>query len=526
MEVVQPDEARDAALGTFGKDDVDLQVVEVAIEPQVWDDPVVEPQKPTCASLEPPSQESKMSEGYRRQVGPFSATMLIAGSMVGSGVFLVAADIARTGRSAGFLMAAWALVTVLTVAAALSYGELAAAYPKAGGQYTYLREVYGPLPGFLYGWTAFTVIECGSLAAVSVGFGQYLGAFFPWVSDKHWLLGPLRLEGLRLGTLDVGPYDLGLTTARGAGIALILAFTFLNAFGVRLGSRVQNLFTITKLGSLAALVVLGLTLRPHTAPVPGPFIPTDGSAPLPFLTALLVVQTGCLFSAVGWEYITNIAGEVVEPERTVPRALLVGTLMVCGLYLLVNALFLKILGPTGIATAQEDRVGWAALQALLGPGGGLVMAGAILISMAGWVNGAVLSTARIFQTMAGDGLFFAPAARLNAHGVPAASMTIQALWASLLALTGSYGQLLDYSIFAALLFYLVVVAAVFVSRWKNPDLPRPYKVLGYPVLPAFFILVGLAILATLLRFKPAFTWPGLVIVALGVPVYFVTKAKN
>lgn len=464
-----------------------------------------------------------MSDGYRRQVGPFSATMLIAGSMVGSGVFLVAADIVRTGRSAGFLMAAWALVTLLTVAAALSYGELAAAYPRAGGQYTYLKEVYGPLPGFLYGWTAFTVIECGGLAAVGVGFGQYLGAFFPWVSDKHWLFGPLHVEGLHLGAFDVGPYDLGLTTARGAGIALILAFTVVNAFGVRLGTLVQNLFTVTKLGSLAALVLLGLALRRQTAPVPGPFLPLDGGTPMPFLTALLVVQTGCLFSAVGWEYVTNIAAEVVEPERTIPRALLVGTLMVCGLYLLVNALFLKILGPTGIATAPDDRVGSAALQALLGPTGGLVMAGAILISMAGWMNGAVLSTARVFQAMAADGLFLAPAARLNPHGVPAASMTLQALWASLLALTGSYGQLLDYSIFAALLFYVGVVAAVFVSRWKNPDLPRPYRVLGYPFLPGFFILVALAILGTLLRFKPAFTWPGLLIVALGVPVYFVSR---
>jgi APA family basic amino acid/polyamine antiporter len=464
-----------------------------------------------------------MSDGYRRQVGPFSATMLIAGSMVGSGVFLVGADIVRTGRGAGFLMAAWALVTVLTVAAALSYGELAAAYPRAGGQYTYLREVYGPLPGFLYGWTAFTVIECGGLAAVGVGFGQYLGAFLPWVSDQRWLVGPLQVAGLRIGSLEVGPYALGLTTARAAGITLILAFTLLNAFGVRLGTRVQNLFTLAKLGSLAALIMLGLTLTPHVPPEPGPYLPADGSPALPFLTALLVVQTGCLFSAVGWEYVTNIAAEVVEPERTIPRALLVGTLLVCGLYLLVNALFLKILGPTGIATAKDDRVGSAALQALLGPTGGLMMAGAILVSMAGWMNGAVLSTARVYQTMAGDGLFFASAARLNGHGVPAASMGIQALWASLLALTGSYGQLLDFSIFAALLFYVVVVAAVFVSRWKHPELPRPYKVFAYPLLPAMFLVAGLAILGTLLRFKPAFTWPGLFIVALGIPVYFTTR---
>ena len=467
-----------------------------------------------------------MSEptGYRRELGPFSATMIIAGSMIGSGVFFVAADIVRTGRSGGFLMAAWVLVAVLTLAAALSYGELAAAYPKAGGQYVYLREIYGPWAGFLYGWTAFLVIETGGFAAVAVGFGKYLGAFWPAVSDSRWLVGPLNIPALHVAGIDLGPYALGLTPTRLAGIALIALFTGANILGVRHGARIQNLFTVLKLGSLAALVLLGLALRPHAAPSQAPFLSPE--KPLPWFIALLTVQTGCLFSAVGWEYVTDIAAEVKAPEKTIPRALLVGTSLVLGLYLLVNALYLKLLGPTGIATAPEGRVGSAALEAILGSAGGLAMAGAILISMAGWMNGALLSTARVFQTMAGDGLFVEPAAKLNRHGVPAAALAVQGVWAALLATSGTYDQLLDYSIFAAVLFDIANVAAVFVSRWKDPDLPRPYKVFAYPLLPGFFLVAGLAILGTLLRFRPAFTWPGLVIALLGVPVYLWRRASG
>jgi APA family basic amino acid/polyamine antiporter len=355
-----------------------------------------------------------------------------------------------------------------------------------------------------------------------VGFGAYLAAFLPAASDQNWLVGPLHLPGWKILGVQLGPYAMGLTGARLAAILLILAFTAANCLGVRLGARIQNLFTGVKLGSLAALVLLGLFLSPAAPVDPAPFVPTAPA--LPFFAALMVVQTGCLFSAVGWEYITNIAAEVVAPARTIPRALLIGVLLVCGLYLLVNAVYLKVLGPAAIATAPDDRVGSAALQALLGPVGGRLMAGAILVSMAGWMNGAVLSTSRIYQAMAEDGLFLKGAASLNAKGVPAAAMAAQALWACLLALTGTFGQLLEYSIFAGLLWYLVVVSAVIVARVRRPDLPRPYRVPLYPVLPLLYIAGALAILAMLLVHRPAFTWPGLLIVACGVPVYWLRRS--
>ncbi len=461
--------------------------------------------------------------GYRRSVGLFSATMLIAGCMVGSGIFLVSGDVVRTGRSAGFLLGAWILVALLTAAVALSYGELAAMWPRAGGQYRYFTEVYGRLPGFLYGWTAFTVIETGSIAAVAVGFGNYLGRFFPWVTDERFLVGPLNVSALHLGGIDIGPYAIGLTPARLAGIALILLFTLVNTFGVRLASRIQNIFTIAKLAALAALILLGFALVPHAAPVPGPFISSEPK--LHWLTAILAVQTGTLFSAVGWEYVTNIAAEVKDPERNIPRSLLIGTSMVCGLYLLINLVYLKVLGPTGIATAPGERVGSATLEALLGPVGGMLMAGAILLSMAGYQNGSILGGSRIYQAMAEDGLFFKGAAKLNGSGVPARALGSQMIWACLLALTGTYGQLLDYSIFAALIFYVAAVAGVFVARIRFPDQPRPYKCWGYPYVPAFYLIVGGAILVTLLRVRPAFTWPGLVIVLMGVPVYFFFRKR-
>ena len=318
--------------------------------------------------------------GYRRHVGLFSATMLIAGSMIGSGVFIVAADMVRTGGSGGFLLAAWGLTAVLTLFAALSYGELAGMFPQAGGQYTYLRETYGPALGFLYGWTFFVVIECGTIAAVAVGFGKYLGSFLPFVTDTDWLGPHLDLPLLHAtSSIDIGPYHLGLTPSRLSAIAVVLFLTVVNLYGVRLGARIQNLFTVAKIGGLAALILLGLLLKPAVAPSQAPFLLGDGSATLPFLTALLVVQTGSMFSADAWNAITFIAGEVKEPRRTIPFSLLIGTTVVCGLFVLANVAYLKVLGPAGIANAPEDRVGSAALEALLGSGGGLILAGSILV---------------------------------------------------------------------------------------------------------------------------------------------------
>jgi len=464
--------------------------------------------------------------GYRRHLGLFSATMLIAGSMIGSGVFIVAADMVRTGRSGGFLLAAWGLTAVLTLFAALSYGELAGMFPKAGGQYTYLRETYGPAAGFLYGWTFFVVIECGTIAAVAVGFGKYLGTFFPAVTDTAWLGPHLDVPLWQVTqSIAVGPYHLGLTPSRLSAIAVVVFLSAVNLYGVKLGARIQNLFTVAKIGGLAALILLGLLLAPPVAATQTPFLPLDGSAALPFLTALLVVQTGSMFSADAWNAITFIAGEVKEPERTIPYSLLIGTTLVCGLYVLANAAYLKVLGPTGIANAPQDRVGSAALQALLGSGGGLIMAGSILISMFGCLNGLVLSGARVYQRMAEDGLFYPSAASLNAHGVPAFGLWIQALWTCLLTLTGTYGQLLDFVMLPTILFYVFTVGGVFLLRWRRPDLERPVRVWGYPVVPALYLVGACAIVGALFIHRPSYSWPGLFLVALGWPVYLAVKPR-
>ncbi len=463
------------------------------------------------------------SPGYRRQLGLFSATMLIAGSMIGSGVFIVGADMMRTGLTGSFLLWAWALGGFLTLAAALSYGELAGMFPKVGGQYAYLRETYGPCTGFLYGWTFFTIIECGTIAAVAVGFGKYLGHFLPVVSDTRWLAGPLHISAIPLpGGIAVGPYDLGLTTARLAGILVIALLTCANALGVKLGARIQNLFTVAKIASLAALILAGIFIAPTTPPSLEAHATAAGSPVLPFLVALLVVQTQSLFSADAWNSVTFIAGEVKEPKRTIPLSLFIAPALVCTLYFLAHVAYLRVLGAPAIATAAQDRVGSLALKMLFGPIGESLMAGAILWSMFGCLNGLIMSGSRVYQTMAVDGVFLPAAAKLNARGVPFRAMVMQAIWAGALTLSGSYNQLLDFVMFAALLFYALTVLAVFVLRIRRPELERPVKAPLYPVLPALYLIGAVAIMGALLLHRPAFTWPGLFLVALGLPIYLLT----
>ena len=467
-----------------------------------------------------------MNSGYQRHVGLFSAIMLIAGSMIGSGVFIVAADMVRAGHTGSFLLWGWALTGLLTVLGALSYGELAGMYPHAGGQYTYLREIYGPLTGFLYGWTFFAIIECGTIAAVAVGFGKYLGTFFPAVNDATWIGPHLDLAQWQITkTIAVGPYHLGLTPSRLSGIAVVALLSFVNLHGVRLGARIQNLFTVAKIGSLAALILLGLLLKPAAPVNAAPYVPPVDVPQLGFLAALLVVQTGSLFSADAWNSITFIAAEVKEPKRTIPLSLLVGTGLVCGLYFLANAIYVKVLGPTAIANAPSDRVGAAALQALFGDTGKLLMSGAILVSMFGCVNGLVLAGARVYQTMAADGLFLPRAAKLNDNGVPAFGIGIQAVWTCLLTLTGTYGQLLDFVMFAALLFYVLTVFGVILLRLRHPQMERPVKVFAYPLVPVLYLVGALAIMGALFIYKPSYTWPGLALVALGLPLYALTNKK-
>lgn len=463
---------------------------------------------------------------YRRDVGLFSAIMLIAGSMIGSGVFIVGAEMVRVGGSSTFLLAGWIFTGILTMAGALSYGELAGLFPQAGGQYAYLREIYGPVTSFLYGWTFFLVIECGTIAAVAAGFGKYLGTFLPAVSESQWLLGPLQVPALQLtDSIAIGPYALGLTTARLAGIGVILLLTGVNAFGIKTGAWIQNLFTVIKIGSLAVLVALGLTMKPAAAPDPEPFISSAGSL-LPFWIGLLVVQTGTLFSADAWNSATFIAGEVKKPRRTIPLALLIAPAMVCTLYVLANLAYVNLLGPAAIATAPGDRVGSLALKSLFGPAGELIMAGAILWSMFGCINGLVFSGGRVYWAMARDGLFLRHAGVLNRRAVPFFALAIQAVWSCLLTLSGSYNQILDFVMFAAILFYTLTVGGVLILRIRRPGLERVVKVPLGPVLPVLYLAGAVAIMLALLVYRPAFTWPGLVIVLLGLPFYLLFRRLN
>ena len=465
--------------------------------------------------------------GYRRDIGFFSATMIIAGSMIGSGIFIVSADIVRQVHTGPLLLLTWGITGVLTLCATLSYGELTGLMPKAGGMYVYLKEIYGPMTGFLYGWACFLVIECGAIAAVAVGSGRYMGTFFPAISDSHWLLGPWSLRAWQATqNIALGPYEFGLTSARAVGIAVIVLFTLVNTYGVKLGAWTQNLFTVAKLGAMAALILFGLTMTPKILPVVGPYVPPLNIAPVTLLAALVVAQVGSFFSCDGWNYIGNIGSEIKNPRRTLPLSLLVGPGIVIGLYLLANLAYLRMLGPTGIATAPDDRVGAAALGAIFGPLGGSLMAGAVMISMFGYVNSASLTTARVYQAMGEDGLFVGGAGKLNRHGVPGWALWLQAAWACILTLTGTFEQLVDYSTFAQLLCVVAVIAGVLVLRIKQPDLERPYKTWGYPVVPLIYILGAGSIMLFLLRYKPAFTWPGLVLVLLGVPVYLLMRRNQ
>ncbi len=457
---------------------------------------------------------------YQRHMGLFSSIMLISGSMIGSGVFIVAADMVRIGHTGSSLLLGWFLTGLITVLCALSFGELAGMFPKAGGQYFYIKEIYGPMTAFTYGWTLFAVIECGTIAAVAVGFGKYLGTFFPGVSDSIWLGARIHIDQINIvNFITLGPYDMGLTPSRLSGIAIIAFLSGINLLGVKAGSRIQNVLTVIKITSLGVLILLGFYLEPKVAP---------DFSPLPFgaesvyhgvLISLLIMQTGSLFSATAWESITFVSSEVKDPKRVIPLSLFIGTTLVCGIYFVINFIYLKFLGPTGIATAPNDRVGSLALQTMIGSSGSYLMAGGILISMFGCVNGIVLSGARVYQSMAEDGLFFKSVKALNRKGVPGYGLAYQAIWSCVLTLTGTYGQLLDFVMFAAILFFFITVLGVILLRIKKPDLERPIKVIGYPLTPILYLVLSGAIMIALLIYRPSYTWPGLLIVLLGIPIY-------
>jgi APA family basic amino acid/polyamine antiporter len=494
-----------------------------------------------------------------QSLGLFSSTTLVVGSMVGSGIFLVDAEIARTTDSPALFLAAWVVTGIMTMIGALSYGELAAMMPKAGGQYVYLRESLGPLWGFLYGWTLFLVIQTGTIAAVAVGFGKFLGVFFPTISSSHWLWHIARVPAIPVGPMVLGNMDIGISTANLVGIVVVFLLAFLNIFGTNIGSMIQNVFTSAKGLSLTALVVLGFTVGRNPVAWAANFGPglqefwrnagwstlhpvqVGVGGPIALVNCLVivaVVQVGSLFSADAWNNITFTAGEVKNPKRNIPLSLVLGTGFVLTVYFLASLAYILVLplhgdphGATvlarGVQYAAEDRVGTATLEQIFPAWGAFLMAGAILISTFGCVNGLTLAGARVYYTMSRDGLFFKAVGKLHPkYRTPVAGLVVQAVWAAILCISGSYGQLLDYIIFAVLLFYILTIAGLFVLRLKRPQEPRPYKALGYPLLPALYIVMAAWICIVLLRYKPQYTWPGLIIVLLGIPVYLFWSSRN
>jgi APA family basic amino acid/polyamine antiporter len=455
------------------------------------------------------------------------------GSMIGSGIFIVAAEIAREVKSPGLFLLCWVVSGVMTVAAAVTYGELAGMMPTAGGQYIYLREAFGPLFGFLYGWTLFLVIQTGTMAAVAVAFGKFLGVLAPWVSTQNRLID--------LGQVEVFHHSLAMSLSSQQLVAVLalLFLTVLNVLGLRLGAWVQNVFTTLKVTTLLGLVALGLWwLNLHPAASAQKQSLFGGvHLNLATLTVLSVALVGPLFSSDAWNNVTFTGSEIVNPRRNLPLALFVGTVTICCLYVACNWIYLRVLpfagtpaasGPLGrgIQYAAEDRVATAAAQVMMGGKGATLMAAAIMISTFGCMNGLILTGARVYYAMAKDGLFFHAVGRVHAkHHTPAISLAVQAAWACLLTLTGTYSELLDYVIFAVVLFYALTLAGVFQLRRTRPLAPRPYRAWGYPVLPAIYIAFALFIEWALLTHKPGRSLAGLGIVALGVPVYFLWRRR-
>ena len=502
---------------------------------------------------------SREQEEPAPSLGLFSATTIVIGSMIGSGIFIVDCDIARLTDSPALYLGAWIVTAVMTMICALSYGELAAMMPRAGGQYVYLRDSLGPLWGFLYGWTLFLVIETGTIAAVCVAFGKFLGVFFPSVASTHWLWHIAHVPAIPVGPMVLGNMEIGLNTANLAGISVVLLVAAVNVFGVRFGALVQNVFTVAKALSLAALVLLGFTMGRNAAAMAANFgshwsglwrnagwsslhpLQVGAQGPVVLvgtIVILAVTQTGSLFSADAWNNVTFTAGEIKNPRRNVPLSLALGVGFVLVVYFLASTAYILVLplhgdahGATvfarGVQYAAEDRIGAAVLQQIFPHLGGYLMAAAILISTFGCANGITLSGARAYYAMAQDGLFFRFVGRLHPrYKTPAAGLVVQAVWTTLLCVSGSYSQLLDYIIFAVLVFYVLTILGLFVLRVKQPDAPRPYKAFGYPFLPGLYIAMALGVSAALLRYKPQYTWPGLILVLLGIPVYLYWSRRD
>ena len=470
----------------------------------------------------------------------FDATMIVVGSMVGSGIFIVPAEMTRLLGSPGWLLVAWLLTGLLTVSGAVVYGELAGMFPRAGGQYVFLREAFSPLWGFLYGWTLFTVIQTGTIAAVAVAFARFTGVVWPVIAEDNYLIAPVSL-GAR--------HAISLSTAQLMALLVIAGLTWANIHGLRYGKWLQNTLTVAKVAALGGLIVLGLTWgwnaevvaghrarfwtpQPLDQVVPGVSAVTAWG----LLAALAVSQVGSLFSADSWHVISFAAEEVENPRRNLPLSMALGTLLVTGLYVLANLAYLAVLPLEGIAKASSERVGTAVMEAMIPQAGGWLMAVAIMISTLGCDNGLILSGARAYYAMARDGLFFRGVGQLGRAGTPTRGLILQAAWAMLLVLprtfdpqTGRYGNLygalLDYVVSAALLFYLLTIVGLVRLRRVRPDAPRPVVAWGYPWVPALYIVGAVFILGMLVLYRPQTTWPGLALVATGVPVYWLWRGR-
>jgi len=474
--------------------------------------------------------------------------MIVAGSMIGSGIFIVSADIARQVGSPGWLLVVWFVTGLLTLMASLSYGELAAMMPKAGGQYVYLREAFSPLWGFLYGWTFFLVIQTATIAAVAIGFARYTGVLWPSISESSYFIEPIRVGSTS--------YALSLSTAQLVGILVIVLLTWMNTRGLQLGKLIQNVFTTAKTGALIALIVLGVAVGiiSHSDIASANFgdlwtvrgslqeVGSGLTAATTFglFVGICVAQTNSLFSADSWANVTFTAGEVKNPRRNLPLSLVLGTVFVITLYLLANIAYLLTLRFEGIQQVSSDRVASATAQVVFPGYGAAAMAVAIIVSTFGCNNGLILTGARAYYAMARDGLFFQSAGRLNRFHVPAWGLWIQCVWSVFYILPRTvktakdgaisygnlYGDLLTYVMSAALIFYILTIAGIYVLRVKRPDADRPYRAFGYPIVPALYIVGAGVILFILFAYQTATTWPGLIIVLTGVPVYFLWRRKS
>jgi basic amino acid/polyamine antiporter, APA family len=488
--------------------------------------------------------QAAAESGLIKGLGLLDASMIVAGSMIGSGIFIVSAGIARQVGSPALLLIVWLASGLMTTIAALCYGELAAAMPRAGGEYIFLRESLGPMWGFLYGWATLLVIQTTTIAAVAIAFANFTGVLFSAVSASAWIwkLGTFGPYKMWFGAL--GPYNVGLNTQNLLALSSIVFLTWINTRGLRTGAVVQNIFTIAKIAALAGLTLLGFIFATQAARHSNfsdfwrnanfsgwhQYQAGQNTVEVSVVTLVALAMVGALFSSSAWTNITYIASEVRNPRRNLPIALALGTGIVTVLYVLANFAYLNVLPlagtpdaasafARGLEFASGDRVGTAVAEVIVGSSGAILVAIAVMISTFGCNNGLILAGARVYYAMAKDGLFFQRVGNLNRRNTPSVALWVQCIWACILCLSGTYGQLLDFLVFAVVMFYILTILGLFLLRFQRPNMERPYRVLGYPMLPALYLMLASLIEVQLLRYKPQYTWPGLILILSGVPVY-------